>query len=89
MQKNVRHGSCNSHLSTKHAAISNNYIMTDLNSQEEFDSHYDDFWLWIIDVRAWVDVWWPVGEEKPEPNCQFLYYCLWQYLSSCIDRPLS
>lgn len=55
MQKNVRHGSCNSHLSTKHAAISNNYIMTDLNSQEEFDSHYDDFdYELLMCVRGWM-----------------------------------
>lgn len=49
--------------------------MADLKSQKEFESHYDDFDYELLKC-VWVDVWWPVGEEKPEPNCQFLYYCL-------------
>lgn len=43
-KSNVRHWSCNSHLSTKHTAISNDNIVTNLNRQkEQIDSQYDNF----------------------------------------------
>lgn len=48
--------------------------MTNLNSQEEIDSHYDNFdYEVLVCVGKECGV---GGGEKPEPNCQSLYYCL-------------